>query len=234
MVHALPQVRGRRVKLTAITCTYNQRPDLLERSVLGSLDAGCDEVLVVDDGSDEPVATQRDWPIGVRIAQLPHRGVCRAFNSAIALLTGELAIRVPSDDVLSYVAVKRQRTMAKHGVQASFVDAVDADTLAPLVGSDTDSRHPAFRGRLAHSNRFYGGGSMLTVALLRRYLAGGGHPWQLTYAHDWHLHCWVEREVGWRKADGFVRRGVYDHGCGQNMDSAELHRQNVWVRERWA
>src|SRR5689334_20479061 len=85
-------------------CVWRPRPDWLLQAVesaLGQRDCSI-ELIVVDDGSPEPVedllSSVKDERL--RVVRIEHGGVCRARNAGIAVARGTRLRFIDGDDVL--------------------------------------------------------------------------------------------------------------------------------------
>lgn len=228
-----------RPSVDVITLSYNQRPDLLDRSVSSSLAAGATRVILVDDGSDEPIANA--W--GERVLLLRHpenRGVPAAFNTALVHIEADYVCRFMSDDEMWGGKIQVQlAAMEGNGWAASFhgyleqrVDSDASEIVLPELDPGIDRR--AWRKSLCADNRLYGCTTMLRREVLEAYRAEGGHPEHLKHAHDWYLHLWVETYCGWNAIPTVLcTRNVTPWGLGQTADSAQLGREQAWVSKRF-
>jgi glycosyltransferase involved in cell wall biosynthesis len=91
-----------RPRFSLIMLTYN-RPEILARTMAHNLtNAGCtlDELIWVDNGSDEPVhAVMRKYRPEVSILNRVNLGVSKGFNRGIAVATGDYLV-FTEDDML--------------------------------------------------------------------------------------------------------------------------------------
>jgi glycosyltransferase involved in cell wall biosynthesis len=76
------------------------RPKLLQRALASIADQTVrpDEVIVVDDGSEPPLALSRSFPIPLTVIRQENRGPGAARNRAIAAAAGEWIAPLDSDD----------------------------------------------------------------------------------------------------------------------------------------
>lgn len=217
-----------------LTCTYNQQPELLYRSVQSSLDAGADQVVLVDDGSDEPV--ENVWGDDrVKIVRIEHRGIPGVFNETLRHLGCELTARCPSDDEMDADKIARQRSwMERMGWRATFHDHRFSDGGEHRVKAKPADR-AAFRAALAKSNQFAGSTTMVETDLLREFAAEGGYPADLHYGEDWYLANWIEHRVGWEYIpEVLVTKGRYSTGYSANANEVIREDCRLRVREVWA
>lgn len=214
------------MQFTAITLSFNQLPELLGRSVESSLAAGCDQVVLVDDGSVPPI--RNEWGDRVNlITRRPNSGIPKAFNEAVAHVPRGWVLRNMSDDV-----------MLPHKVSTLMDYITRLDLSKPIyhdyfTATESASMPVNFDGdeheRLGTDNIFYGGATAIPAPLLRLY----AHPTYLTLAADWYLHAWLQRRYGWFHIPEMLSlQGQYKTGMSANVDSTELNRQRAWVRRK--
>lgn len=115
---------------------WRPRPDWLRTAVETALDEdSCRlELVVVDDGSPEPVAPLLADLVDdrVRVVRVPHGGVSRARNAGIAAARGEFLRFVDADDALAPGSTGRLLALADESTIAYGATAFcDAD-LRPL------------------------------------------------------------------------------------------------------
>lgn len=224
--------------VSVYTPTFNQRPELLDACVQSSLNAGADQVVVVDDGSS-PEHVVNVWGDRVTLIRTEHRGICHAFNVGIPECTGDWICRLPSDDVMFQTKINRQRNwMTSTHQLATFHDVVENGGAVPTLHTEP-SRREKFRERLAWTNLFYGGTTMVAAGLMHEYIGQGGHPENLPYGQDWHFANWIEHRCKWRYIpEVLVIRGRYDHGVSAQADRDPVLgnlRENCRsiIRARW-
>ena len=127
--------------LTVVVPTYN-RSGLRERAVrsaLGQTAAGV-EVVVVDDGSDEPV--RLDGFPGVRLVRLPeNRGVAAARNAGAEAARGRFVTFLDDDDELLPHFAERA------------LDAIRRSTLPPPVAAVSGLENVGAGGAVRHRHR---------------------------------------------------------------------------------
>jgi len=136
------------LSITTIVPVYNGQRYLGEAlaSILDQA-GGCDEVLVLDDGStDSSAALARAVP-GVRVEILPHRGKSAALNDGIRLAKGEWLAFLDADDVwlAGKLAAQRAAVANAPNLEAVFthaeefvspdLDEADASRLRPAPGA---------------------------------------------------------------------------------------------------
>lgn len=95
---------GRDPLVSLVMCVWRSRQDWLMQAVRSALgQRGCrTELIVVDDGSPEPVAglLRSVGDPRLRIIRIPHGGLSRARNAGIAAARGDLLRFIDDDDVL--------------------------------------------------------------------------------------------------------------------------------------
>jgi glycosyltransferase involved in cell wall biosynthesis len=117
-------------------CTYNRAPhvaaclDALSRQ---TYPAARFEVVLVDDGSDEPLAAHVDatrYPFSLRLLRVPHGGLARARNAGIRAAAGEIVLLMDDDTIADQRLVEEHRRSHEqhpHSVVLGWVNHVDPD-----------------------------------------------------------------------------------------------------------
>lgn len=189
---------------------WNQLPVLLDAAVLSAVNAGAEQVIVVDDGSDTPIANTFGGTVEVH--RIEHRGVPAAVNEALKHVRCEYVARFASDDEMDPNKLDVQLGLMKaNDWIASFHDCRDSRTgkKYPTGMRETPHQRTAWRKRLRASNRFYGGTSIIRSDIAAMYR----HPLDLPYGHDWLWNCSVETRVGWNYIPEVLSTiGRYEHG----------------------
>lgn len=185
------------MSVSVVIPTYNQRPGLLDCAVTSAVRASADQVIVVDDGSNDPVVNT--WGPPVEVHRIEHGGVSAAFNAGLDQVRCKWLCRMGSDDKMDGDKIHRQRYwMEQNGSRASFHDCRDSRTGEKYntgLPGERDMPHrnrERWRKRLLAANRLYGGTSMMLWDAVKDYL----HP-DVMYCGDWHHNVWVEMNVGW-------------------------------------
>ncbi len=199
-------------ELTVIVSTCD-RPVAL-RTLLGrltqqDLDPSRFEVLVVDDGSTEPIASSipsRSFPFSLRILRQPLGGSAQARNLALQHASAELVLFL-DDDVLPASDVLRRHVEAQRrsGAPCAVAGALPlakrhcAHSLGALVGgTDTRSARGELRRGVLHDGLCFETGHISVPRSALR--AVGGFDTALPYGEGagWDLGLRLEREAGIR------------------------------------
>lgn len=91
--------------ITAVVPSYNEDEEILNKCV-GSLLGQCDEIIVVDDGSDTPIVNVGMLHNKVKIVRIKHSGKKVAEMEGIKLSTGTFVLGVDSDTIFDKDFVK--------------------------------------------------------------------------------------------------------------------------------
>lgn len=105
-------------RISVVVCTHNPRPDYFDRCLAGlraqtlGLDAW--ELVVVDNRSDEPVASRFDlgWHERARLVSEPTLGLTPARLAGIRAASGELLVFVDDDNLLDPDYLETARRVA--------------------------------------------------------------------------------------------------------------------------
>lgn len=215
--------------VSVFTPTWNQFPSLLDASVESSIMAGAAEVLVIDDGSDEPV--ENIWGDPVRVIRIEHGGVPAAYAAYLEHASRPWTARVPSDDEClpaKFTTLLNEAERLGAGAAYSWFEWQGGQGSEPLRFDVTDEQLPH---RLKADNLFYGGATLIRTDLLKEI---GPHPAHLHHAHDWHLHLEVALRTPWRCVPAVTTlRGWYPHGLSATRDSRQLNGERAWVRDKF-
>jgi len=191
-----------------------------------------DELLVVDDGSTEPMAFARNEP--VRVLRLEQwSGVSAARNRGAGIARAPVLFFVDADVVLHPDAVDRARaTMADSRVDAAIGSYDDSPQAGTLVSRFKNLAHHHFHQRAAGEiSTFWG-----ACGLVRRelFLALGGFD-----ERRFKQPSIEDVEFGWRMTDRGARI-VLDPGLqvthlkrwtlGSLVRTDVLHRAAPWIR----
>jgi len=149
-----------------------------------------DEVLVVDDGSEDDTAAVLAAlrSPSLRIVRRPHEGLPRTRNFAISESTGDVLIALGSDDALTPGAVAaHKRNFARDpGLDVSYGDwTVTDEHMVPrsrIRFQEWRGRSMALLGRLALENAMPDGGTAIRRAVLERV---GGYDESFPRAQDY-------------------------------------------------
>jgi len=170
------------------------------------------EVVVVDDGSKDPVPVDLTGAADPRVHVIRHeesRGVAAARNAGVAEARGEWIALLDDDDLWSPDKLRLQLDAAhSHGASVVYAGVAVLDESRAVLHAS--SPHAASLGELLLRNTIPAGSSNLIVKtdLLR---AAGGFDEQLTYVADWDL--WITLVADGRIAVcpevlvGYVRQG---------------------------
>jgi glycosyltransferase involved in cell wall biosynthesis len=169
------------------------RPALLRRSLqsaLGQRGVRVD-VVVVDDGSDEPVRCGPDMPAG-RLTVIRHevsRGVSAARNAGLAAATTQYVAFLDDDDIWAPDKLQAQLTAMEdtHGAGWSCTGAVHVDARVEPFFWHSPPRSDDVLATLARHGGIPGGGSGVVVAAdLSRAL--GGFDESFALLADWDFY----------------------------------------------
>lgn len=181
--------------LVSVVIPTRNRPDVLERSVRSALrQQGVRvEVVVVDDGSEPPVApallASTD---GARVRVVRHqhsRGVAHARNSGVAAAIGEWVAFLDDDDVWAPTKLAQQLALigADGVAEAACTGALRVrPDLSPFEVERPPPVHPL--PMLLQRNSVSGGASTMVVSRAALARAGGFDP-QLSILADWDM--WI-------------------------------------------
>jgi glycosyltransferase involved in cell wall biosynthesis len=206
------------VRVSVLIPCWNEPPERLRATVSSA--SAADEVIVVDDGSDEHV----DGAV-----RIEHAGIAAALNAGARAATGDYVCWLSVGDRMYPSKVALQLGwMLEHGHVASFHDYENSDGVFRTL--------PGWRTRLETDNQFCGSTVMVArcVALAL--------PWDesLTYAVDWDWACRVEFDgPGWAHMPG-VLGAAYELPGGHTMTAegdpalwAKKCKDRLVVHKRW-
>ena len=188
---------------------WKPRPDWLREAVVSALaEDACDlELIVVDDGSDEPVApllADVEDP-RLRTLRIDHSGPYAARNAGIAAARGELVRFIDSDDVVEPGSTGRLVALAAQGGETLVYGATMMcdEQLAPqrIVTSDLE-------GHVAEAC-VMGGFEVFVVSMLfpRPVIERAG-PWEAAFrvSGDWDFVLRAVEQAPVRSLDQVVTR----------------------------
>lgn len=218
--------------VAVLTLAHNEPRDALDRSVRSSLAAGADQVVLVDDGSDEPV--ENVWGDQVELVRLEeNRGIAAAGNAGIERVRCDWLARLMADDEMHPEKLELQlRFMSQVGAVASFHDHIE---LYP-DGQFVERRYqgPAdVSGALRHDNKFYGGTTLVRMDVVREL---GPRDESLVYCHDWDWHARLGLRYPWAHLpEALVIRHMRDTGASARAarNSQEFNREFAVVHRRF-
>ena len=121
--------------MTLAMAAWQPRQDWFREAVASALDQrGCDfELVVVDDGSPEPISGPVDDP-RLRVVRIEHGGTAAARNAGIAHARGRLIRFIDADDVLEPDSTARLAALigVRNDVVAHGTTVVSDEELRPL------------------------------------------------------------------------------------------------------
>ena len=121
--------------VTLAMAAWQPRQDWFREAVASALDQrGCDfELVVVDDGSPEPISAPVDDP-RLRVVRIEHGGTAAARNAGIAHARGRLIRFIDADDVLEPDSTARLAALigVRNDVVAHGTTVVSDEELRPL------------------------------------------------------------------------------------------------------
>lgn len=240
---------------------YNQKPDVLGRCVTSALNQTVPvEVIVVDDGSESPVAylapTRVIWR-GV------NGGIAAALNTGIAAMRTDWFCWLSSDDLITPDKVERQlAALTESGCKAGFhpYDCVTpggerlgysqppqrfADDLVrlgeqgrPAPGWWTWPTHIAQRKDFSRNCWVNGSTAMIHRSVIEDV---GTVPGDFRYGQDWmwwvkigqkYRWCFVNRLLGRRTEGGNLTERIMSDPALLSIKQAEDRRIIDWANER--
>ena len=209
----LPDVEDKKVEAgepvaSVVIPTFNQDPRYLRAAILSAAYQTLPvEVIVVDDGSTEPVATE-GWPDNVRVVRQENRGVAGALNRGIVEMRTDWFCWLSSDDLLMDRKVEVQLAALAHSrMKASFHrwQLVSSDPHAGGWATYSDLRHwGSIPEQMRHLSQFCAiNGS--TVMLHRDVFAVvGTFPEEMRYGQDWEFWCRAGEKFLWLPIDDIL------------------------------
>jgi glycosyltransferase involved in cell wall biosynthesis len=230
---------GSSAGVSIIVPTYNQRPAYLASALESALAQThrC-EIVVVDDGSDEPVQ-----PIeGVRIIRHhKNRGIAAAMNTGIAAMTGEWFCWLPSDDLFAPDKVSRQfHALYVSGRRASY------HRYYWTTQEDGTPERVSIENRMEtwkHQKQRLMNGCVIngmTVMLHRSVFEDVGvFDESYVIAQDWELWCRIARREEWLYLPDILgtRRtsGNFTEQVERSLELSALHREEIArVKASWS
>lgn len=210
---------------------YNQRPGYLAEAV-ASVEEQTErtEVVVVDDGSDEPVP-------GAHVRHDVNRGISAALNSGIGAMTGEWFCWLSSDDTMAPEKVETQKALTKAaGRLCSFhryYRVADGETRISIVPNWPN--HKRQRQELGQGCLINGS----TVMIHRSVFDNVGlFDESYRFGQDWEMWCRIGEKYEWhylakpmvtRRADGnLTSRIAADEGLRAIRDAEDAR-----IRQRY-
>ena len=132
--------------ITSITPIYDRDTSMLA-DALDSILAQThpiDEVIVVDDGSAEPVAPWVESRYGdrVRVLRIEHAGIGAARNAAVEIASGSLLAFLDSDDVWALDKTERQLAVLRDEPDVDAVYGRARQFHDPATSAAHRERHP--------------------------------------------------------------------------------------------
>lgn len=171
--------------ISAIIPCKDERPEVLAATVESAL-AVCDEVVICDDGSADPVRFEHEAVRIVRHAKA--RGPAAAANAAAKAASGLFVARLDCGDRF-YMSKREQLAVHIHeNVQASFSLAVNERNGKPWPVPAT------WRTQLFNDAVFPVSSTVVSKAL---FAMVGGYDESLRYCDDWDFCVRVQAAHGW-------------------------------------
>jgi len=191
-----------RLRLSVVVATYN-RPALIERLLTQlsaqTLPPGDFEVVVVDDGSREPVRprlTAREWPFSLRVEEQSNTGQATARHRGILASHGEVLVIVDDDMQVGSDFLARHLELHPAGSHRVVLGRIRPPPEGMALPErwhqrNLDRIHERGReGAAVHGNSMYTGNASLRRA---DYLAVGGFDTSLRQAEDVEIGLRLER-----------------------------------------
>lgn len=149
----------------SVVIASKNRPDSLERAIRSLRRQDCQtfEIVVVDDGSTPPLAT--DLGSDVTVLRNEHsRGMCAARNRGISVARGELVLMLDDDvEIMDATLISRATALA------SRFPACAAIGFRQLTPKGVPSyMQPSAASVLCYAGQFFGYGHLLRADALRR------------------------------------------------------------------
>jgi glycosyltransferase involved in cell wall biosynthesis len=219
------------MRVTVLVPVWNEPAGRIRSAVVSSIFAGADQVVVVDDGSAEPV----ELPIGatgfteLALIRQEHRGIAAALNRGREAARGKHLCWLSCGDAMTGHKLTEQLAfMGVTGARASFHDY--------RVAGGVHRVAPDWRQRIWTDNQF----SLSTMMVEgETWDFVGGFDESLTWCSDWDFACRVEASTGWWYLP-LVLGEAYEHADGHTaraMADPELAaargRDRATVSKRW-
>jgi len=193
---------GERPRLSVVVATYN-RPALIER-LLGqlagqSLPPGEFEVVVVDDGSKEPVRpllTARSWPFALRVEEQANAGQATARHRGVLAARAEVLVIVDDDMQVGPGFLEHHLALHPAGSRRVVLGRIRPPPSGMALPERWHQRNldrvheRAKAGAAVRGNSMYTGNTSFRRA---DYLAVGGFDTSLRQAEDVELGRRLER-----------------------------------------
>lgn len=233
---------------------YNQQPQLLRAAVASALmQTAPVEVIVVDDGSKEDVATTvlaKDTPLGRDpclhvIRHDTNSGIAAALNTGIRAMTTDWFCWLSSDDLLDPTKVARQLYLMEMArAKASFhqynVVCACNDATAGVSSAYVWSNILEQMSLLACACAINGSTVMIQKSVFKEV---GDFDSVLCYAQDWDLWCRIGERYLWlsipevlgtrREGENLTEQIAEDAGRAAARDAegiTVMHRFMRWAR----
>jgi glycosyltransferase involved in cell wall biosynthesis len=220
--------------VSVVMCVWNPRRDWFREAIRSVLDqVDCDlELVVVDDGSDEPVESlvaDADDP-RLRVVRVQHAGLSRARNAGIEVAAGRFLRFVDGDDVLEPRSCSRLLRLADGEETISYGATLVCDEQLRPVGAKTSD----LEGWVAEACLLYRFDVRHMSMLFPRAVVEAVGEWDpaLRQCQDWdYVLRALERAPvrGERDVATYYRR----HGAAASANLRGAHRFETMVVDRY-
>jgi GT2 family glycosyltransferase len=213
--------------LSVIVPTFQPGPHLMETlASIARQTVTPSELVVVDDGSDPPIALPSNFP-SIRLLRIGHAGIAGARNAGVRATTAPLVHICDHDDVLEPTFVER--------VAVAFRTQPSVDVLHSVCGF-IDENGALLPGRLPYRPPPSGSDRFLSALLSENYIGsvaavfrrdafnrvGGFRP--LDYVQDWDF--WL-RLASTGSQFGHIPEILAWHRVHPNQQSRESERVSI-------
>ena len=207
-------------RCSVIIPALNPDPKRLAKTIKSAVIAGCDEVVLVDDGSVVPVVPPL-YP-QVRVYRYSHKGISHAINKGVQRSIGDYICWLSVGDYMHPDKIEKQRLFhVTEGCRASFHD----------YESDTE-RPPPDLSRLTTDNQFCGSTTMVDRSVFTANLCWFDE--HLLYCVDWDWACRVQCVAPWHHLQETLgEANEYDDGHTARANLKQRSKDRALVATRW-
>lgn len=220
--------------------TFNQNPEYLNAAVLSAAYQTVPvEVIVVDDGSSEPVDDTR-WPENVRLIRFDsNKGISEALNAGIAEMRTPWFCWLSSDDILDPRKVELQLAACEQGnFKASFTRwqaAYTEEKQTRIASLERWRNIPEQMAVLSQFCAIFGSTVMIHRTVFE---ALGGFDPHFKYSQDWEMWCRVGQHTFWYGFDEILAtRREHDNLTARieadPKKAAARDAENAQIRKRY-
>jgi hypothetical protein len=235
----LPSAQVGKPLASIIIPTWNQRPEWLRAAVESALDQTCPvEVIVVDDGSDNPAMWALDGlPIKVRFIELDHAGCFPALNAGIRAMSTDYFTWLSSDDLFKPSKIARQLDVMRNtdeGFSFHGYDVIDGEKLTATAFIPYQWRSEAEQRAILSQSCAING---LTVMIRRDALDavklpnGDFFDTSFGVSADWDLWCRLGQLGIWRCIPEILATRRVSETMASARYQADEARKRQWASE---